>query len=297
MFNSTICVIFDIIILMTITKTTAKPFLKWVGGKGRLITELEKFYPKDFDRFYEPFVGGGAMFFSINPSDGNINDKNEILICAYKHIRDNVENLISLLSVLHDYYWSLQDLALKKQFYLEKRTLFNSLNNECIEKTVLLIFLNKTCFNGMYRENSKGGFNVPFNNSEKPPICDAINLRNVSNALQRTKITSASYDEAVDSAVAGDFIYFDPPYHPINATSSFTSYNSSGFNENDQILLRDKFKELSDRGCKVMLSNSNAPLITQLYKDFNIHEIYAARSINATGTKRGKIAELLITNY
>jgi DNA adenine methylase len=275
----------------------AKPFLKWVGGKGRLIPELSKYYPESFKIFYEPFVGGGAMFFSINPKAAHINDMNTVLIYAYKHIRDDAEKLIVELDALQTFYRGLPDLEKKKELFLEKRAVFNELTAEELEKTVLLIFLNKTCFNGMYRENSKGGFNVPFGKQEKPTICDEANLRNVSKALKKTKITSLSYEHAIVDAAKDDFVYFDPPYHPLNTTSSFTSYQAGGFGADDQEKLRDTFKVLSDRGCKVMLSNSDAPLINELYKDFNIYKIYAARSINATGSKRGKILEVLVTNY
>jgi len=275
----------------------ARPFLKWVGGKAKLVPELEKFYPKTFNEFYEPFVGGGAMFFSINPAKSYINDMNEVLMNAYKHVRDDVDALIKELTLLHDYYWELPDNVAKKELFLEKRTLFNSLDNGSFEKTVLLIFLNKTCFNGLYRENSKGEFNVPFNNSERPPICDAINLRNVSNSLQNAKITHLSYEKAIKSAKKDDFVYLDPPYDPLNQTSRFTSYHASGFDRKDQEKLRDVFQELANKGCNVMLSNSNTPFINELYKAFKIHKISAARNINSIGTKRGKVTEIVVTNY
>jgi len=274
-----------------------RPFLKWVGGKAKLVPELEKLYPKSFNKFYEPFVGGGAMFFSINPTSGHINDMNEILINAYKHVRDDLDTLIKELTLLHDYYWELPNIETKKKLFMEKRTLFNSLDNDMFEKTVLLIFLNKTCFNGMYRENSKGKFNVPFNNSERPPICDAINLRNVSNSLQKTKITHLPYEKAIKLAKEDDFVYFDPPYDPLNKTSGFTSYHASGFGKNDQEKLRDAFVHLAKKGCNVMLSNSNTPFINELYKDFKIHKISAARNINSVGSKRGKVTEVVVTNY
>lgn len=277
--------------------TTAKPFLKWVGGKGRLIPELSKYYPESFDTFLEPFVGGGAMFFSLNPTKGHINDMNKVLTSAYIHIRDNLDAILEELKVLQDFYWSLPDLEAKKEFYLEKRALFNDLSHDELEKSVLLIFLNKTCFNGMYRENSKGGFNVPFGKHDRPTIADTKNLKLVSEALKDTRVSTGSYKSAVTDAAKGDFIYFDPPYHPLNVTSSFTSYQAGGFTAEDQEELRNTFKMLADRGCYVMLSNSDAPLIRELYKDFNIHEIMAARSINSVGTGRGKIKELLITSY
>lgn len=283
--------------LTNMAKIQPRPFLKWVGGKARLLPSISEYYPDSYERYFEPFVGGGAMFFSIQPQTAHINDLNLVLISAYKHIRDDVEALIKALRGLEEEYYLLPSLEDKKIFYLEQRTLFNSLPHETLEKTVLLIFLNKTCFNGMYRENSKGGFNVPFGQHLRPTICDVNNLRSISEALAHTIITHSSYEDAVADAKKDDFIYFDPPYHPLNPTSSFTSYQAGGFSEKDQIKLRDEFKRLSDLGCKVMLSNSDAPLINELYKDFNIHKIYAARSINSNGAKRGKILEVLVTNY
>lgn len=274
-----------------------RPFLKWVGGKARLLPVISEYYPATYNRYYEPFVGGGAMFFSLQPDVAHINDLNLVLISAYKHIRDGVDKLIESLRELESQYYALPSLEDKKVLFLEKRAVFNTLPHETFEKTVLLIFLNKTCFNGMYRENSKGGFNVPFGQHERPKICDEKNLRSISISLAKTKITHSSYEEAVADASEGDFIYFDPPYHPLNPTSSFTSYQAGGFTEQDQTNLRDEFKRLSDLGCKVMLSNSDAPLINELYKDFKIHKIYAARSINSNGAKRGKILEVLVTNY
>lgn len=274
-----------------------RPFLKWVGGKARLIPQLEEHFPASYSKYYEPFVGGGAMFFSVNADIAHINDMNSVLVSAYRHIRDNVDKLIVELTALQEYYWSLADIELKKEYYLEKRIEFNDLENTSFEKTVLLIFLNKTCFNGMYRENSKGKFNVPFGKHNTPTICDAINLLNISNALKETTITCSSYEHAIEGAGKGDFVYLDPPYHPLNPTSSFTAYQADGFTAEDQEKLRDKFAELAKRGCYVMLSNSDSPLINELYKDFNIHKVYAGRSINATGTGRGKITEVLVTSY
>ncbi len=275
----------------------ARPFLKWVGGKARVIPELSKYYPRSYDRYFEPFVGGGAVYFSIHPEVAHINDLNLVLISAYKHIKKDVELLIGALSKIETEYHSLKSFDDKKLYYLKKRSDFNSLQNDSFEKTALLIFLNKTCFNGMYRENSKGEFNVPFGKHDKPKICDADNLRNVMAYLKRTTITHSSYEKAVRGAKIGDFVYFDPPYHPLTLTSSFTSYQAGGFTPEDQKKLSDEFKRLSKIGCKVMLSNSDTPLIHELYKEFNIHKIYAARSINATGSKRGKILEVIITNY
>lgn len=275
----------------------ARPFVKWVGGKGRLVPELAKHFPEQFNDYYEPFAGGGAVFFALNPLTAHLNDLNLVLITLYKIIKKDVHGLIGALKTLEELYRALPSLEDKKALYIEKRAEFNDLSNDSFEKAVLLIFLNKTCFNGMYRENSKGGFNVPFGKHDKPTICDEQNLIAVSESLKHVTITHSSYEVLTSKAKPGDFIYFDPPYHPLNTTSSFTSYQAGGFSSDDQTKLRDEFKRLSDLGCKVMLSNSDAPLINDLYKDFKIHKIYAARAINSKGDGRGKILEVLVTNY
>lgn len=275
----------------------ARPFVKWVGGKGRLVSELAKHFPNQYNDYYEPFVGGGAVFFSLNPKTAHINDLNQVLISLYSYIKKDVRSVIIALKDLEMEYLVLPSIEDKKELYLQKRAEFNNLQNDSFEKAVLLIFLNKTCFNGMYRENSKGGFNVPFGKHEKPTICDESNLVATAGALKHVTVTHSSYEVLTSRAKPGDFIYFDPPYHPLNMTSSFTSYQAGGFSADDQQKLRDEFKRLSDLGCKVMLSNSDAPLINDLYKDFNIYKIYAARAINSKGDGRGKILEVLVTNY
>lgn len=289
------------IVLMTKRGNTGvvkvRPFVKWVGGKGRLVPQLLEHFPEEYNDYYEPFVGGGALFFAIAPPVAHISDMNNVLISAYKRIKSDVEGLILELQKLQDEYRALPTLEDNKEYYLAKRAEFNSLDNSAPEKVALLIFLNKTCFNGMYRENRNGGFNVPFGKNPKATICDADNLRAVAKELKHTSIKLSSYEKAIENAKAGDFVYLDPPYHPLNATSSFTSYHADGFTADDQIKLRDTFKELSERGCKVMLSNSNSDFINDIYKEFNIHKIHAARSINANGAGRGKIQEVLVTNY
>jgi DNA adenine methylase len=275
----------------------ARPFVKWVGGKARLIPELSKHFPDTYNDYYEPFVGGGALFFFLHPKVAHISDLNSTLIATYKIIKSDVDGLIKALYEIQEHYYRLSDLEEKKNYYLELREEFNNLKSGDFRKSVLLIFLNKTCFNGMYRENSKGGFNVPFGKHDKPKISDENNLKAISKFLEKTEIKCSSYEEITKSAKAGDFIYFDPPYHPLNPTSSFTSYQAGGFSALDQEQLRDEFRRLSELGCKVMLSNSDAPLINELYKDFNINKIYAARSINSKGNGRGKILEVVVTNY
>lgn len=285
--------------LMSKTKidNAVRPFLKWVGGKGRLLDQLAKYYPKSYNKFYEPFVGGGAVFFSLKPDTAYISDTNKKLVDAYVRIRDDVDLLTAELLELEKKYHAIDDNELQKEFFYNAREQFNSPDTPDSDKVALLIFLNKTCFNGLYRENSKGGFNVPFGKYKNPKICDASNLLKVSESLKHATISCASFEEAVKSAGNDDFVYFDPPYHPVSATSSFTSYGADDFGIADQEKLRDIFVELSNRGCKVMLSNSDTPLVRELYKGFKIQTILASRSINSISTKRGKITEVVVTNY
>ena len=281
----------------TTSSQTARPFVKWVGGKSRLVPTLLSYFPDEFNNYYEPFVGGGALYFSINPSKAFINDLNEVLINAYINIKKRIDEVVDALKIIQNEYINLDNLDAKKEFYLTKRKLFNQLPNDDFNKTILLIFINKTCFNGMYRENSKGEYNIPFGQHDSPTICDEKNLRLVSGHLKKTTITKFSYDDAIKTAKKGDLVYFDPPYDPLNTTSSFTTYQAGGFSSKDQEKLRDVFKKLSEKGCYVMLSNSDTPMINELYKEFTINKIYASRSINSNGAKRQKVKEVLVTNY
>jgi len=277
-----------------------KPFIKWVGGKGKLIPELKSFFPQKFDRYFEPFIGGGAVFYEViqnnNLEFSWINDVNKKLVITYQQIKNKPNKLISILEKIEkDYKKKTEDE--RKNFFYSIRDEYNKGGLDDLDITTYLIFLNKTCFNGMYRENSKGEYNVPFGDQKNPTICDKENLLAVSECLKNTKITNLSFEESVKDCKKGDFIYFDPPYYPINGTSKFTSYSKDNFGQNEQIKLRDTFKQLSDKGCFVMLSNSNTEFIKDSYKDFKINEIYAARSINSKGDGRGKIKEVVITNY
>ena len=275
----------------------ARPFVKWAGGKARLIDQILYYFPSSFNSYYEPFLGGGSLYFSISPQKGRLNDLNSTLISVYQTIRDDCALIIKdLLSLQSDYY-ALEGLEEKATYYYERRNEFNSIRTQIVRKASLFIFLNKTGFNGLYRENSKGEFNIPFGKHLKPLICDVENLNRVSEVLKEIDITNGHYYEAVSDAKAGDFVYLDPPYAPLNPTSSFTQYQAGGFLEDDQIQLRDVFLELTRRGCYVMMSNSTSPLIEKLYKGFYFNIISAARVINAQGTKRGKINEYIITNY
>ena len=273
-----------------------KPFVKWVGGKRQLLRqfrELGLYPPEDFNpitnTYYEPFVGGGAVFFDLLPKNAELSDLNNELVITYNVIKNNVDELIQ----------SLQKHIYDKEYYLEVRAKkIDDLSD--VEVASRFIFLNRTGFNGLYRVNKSGQFNVPFGRYNNPVICDEDNLRRVSNALQDVTITHQDYKNVLKTAKSGDFIYLDPPYYPINATSSFTSYTAEGFLEKEQTELRDTFVKLHKKGCFVMLSNSDTPFINDLYSGLDgitINKITAGRAINSKASGRGKITEVLVTNY
>lgn len=286
---------------------TAKPFIKWVGGKTQLLGEIRRYYPERIDKYCEPFVGGGAVLFdvlsSFRPSEVLINDINPELINTYRHVKDNTEELIERLRMLEDEYYSLDD---KKSCYLKMRTRFNCLivsASNTVEKAALFIALNKTCFNGLYRVNAKGLFNVPYNNARHPLICDEENIRACGELLKNTIITNWDYRETASFIDENTFMYVDPPYRPLTASSSFTSYNESGFTDENQIELGEFLLEMKQRGAMVLLSNSDPKntdtadnFFDNLYKDFSIERVSASRMINSKGTGRGAVSELLISS-
>lgn len=276
-----------------------KPFLKWVGGKGRLLDQLMPYFieaRKDEGKYFEPFFGGGAAFFALAPVSGRINDVNKALMGAYQNVKNSVGAVITELEVLEREYLVL-DLDARQEYYYERRDEYNQESHETIRKSALLIFLNKTCFNGVYRENKKGGFNVPHGRYANPTICDKDTLRTTSKALQHVEISSGSFEDAVKDAKKGDFVYFDPPYYPLTPTSSFTSYSADNFLDEDQRHLKRVMDDLTKRGVKVAMSNSWTPFIIDLYKEYRQEKVMAGRSINSVGTKRGKVAEMLVLNF
>lgn len=266
-----------------------QPFVKWAGGKRQLIKVLINNLPPSFNRYIEPFVGGGALLFEVLPHKAIINDINTELINAYRVIRDNIDALIENLKKHkneEEYYYKIRSLDPEKLSAVERASRF--------------IYLNKTCFNGLYRENSKGKFNVPFGRHKNPKILDEENLRAVSEYLNTAEISilNLDYKEVCKLAEKGDFVYLDPPYYPISKSSSFTKYHKLNFTERDQIELAKVFRELDRKGCYVMLSNSNTEFIRELYKEYDIWEISANRFINCKGDKREKAnVEVLIKNY
>lgn len=292
-------------------KQEAKPFVKWVGGKTQLLDEIRKYYPSQVDKYCEPFVGGGAVLFDVlakcHPDDILINDINGELINTYNQIKANCNGLIDLLAELQEKYWS-SSLEENKALYLEKRERFNSLKvngnkKENLEKGALFIFLNKTCFNGLFRVNSKGLFNVPFNSAKKPLLCDVENLKACSRLLKKVKMSVGNYSQCKDFIDSKTFVYLDPPYRPLTETAAFTSYNENGFGDKEQIELAKFIETISRRKALVVTSNSDPKNVREddnffdkLYQKFSIKRVSASRMINSNAKKRGAINELLISN-
>ncbi|MCC7004686.1 DNA adenine methylase [Candidatus Nomurabacteria bacterium] len=274
----------------------AKPFLKWVGGKGQLLEQFQELFPEKYNSYFEPFIGGGAVFFSLNPKKAIINDINTTLVQTYIYIKDDVDRVIKELKKLEKDFLSKEPEE-RKEFYYKIREKYNSLPKDDFKRSLYFLFFNKTAFNGVYRENSKGGFNVPIGSYRNPKIVDEDNLRAVSESLKHTSITNTSFADVVKKAKSGDFVYFDPPYHPVSTTSSFTSYSKDDFTKEDQIKLRDLFVELDKKGVYVMLSNSYTPFIKEIYSAYKQIPVNASRMINSKADKRGKISEIVIVNY
>ncbi|MBQ4443032.1 MAG: DNA adenine methylase [Clostridia bacterium] len=296
------------------TKTvTLKPFVKWVGGKSQLVDEIEKMLPSDGEKvltkYAEPMVGGGALFFNIlskyDFEELYISDINAELINAYKAVKTDIDNLISKLNEMQMSFLPMDENG-RKYFYYNIREKFNStiLSAETsTEKAAQFIFLNKTCFNGLYRVNRKGQFNVPMGAYKNPTICDDENLRNIHEALQNVTIVCGDYSLSKSFIDKDTFVYLDPPYRPISETSAFTSYNSESFDDNEQIRLAQFIDEINKLGAKIVLSNSDPKNVNEddnffddLYRNYKINRVEASRAINSKGDKRGKINELLICN-
>ena len=295
-------------------KSKARPFLKWAGGKTQLLSTLDSFLPESFHKKYEttyiePFVGGGAMLFYLLQTYPNIkraviNDINPRLINTYSIIRDKPYSLIEILKELQTSFRILADNDSQKDFFLNIRTDFNRQQLNDVEEAAYMIFLNRTCFNGLYRENSKGEFNVPFGRYANPTICDEDLILTDSELLQKVEIINDDFSITENFIDGYTFFYFDPPYRPLDATSSFNSYVKEPFDDHEQIRLKDFFSCLSLQGYHGMLSNSDCKgrnkadsFFDELYKDFIIERVYARRHINANAYKRGALTELLIRNY
>ena len=272
-----------------------KPFVKWAGGKRQVIDKLCEYAPDEFDTYYEPFIGGGALLFKLSPKKAVINDSNKELMNVYQVLCD--ENKFKKMCNILNHY----ETEHNEEFYYEIRNKDRNKNSfsrlSDYKKAARTIYLNKACFNGLYRVNSKNEFNVPFGKKEKVNTYDGGNLITVSNYLTMNdiKIINVDFEAAVKNAKKGDFVYFDPPYD--SDTHTFNSYTEEGFNKEQQRRLARVFKELDQKGVYVMLSNHNTILVNELYKGYHFHTIEAKRNINANGKKRGKIEELIITNY
>ena len=266
------------------------PIVKWVGGKRQLMHELLKNMPKSYNRYFEPFVGGGALFFELHPDNAYISDQNEELMNLYSTVRDSVDELIIDLNkhkITKEYFLKIRNM--------DRTSKYEKLSN--IEKASRFIYLNRTCFNGLYRVNSKGQFNVPFGNYENPRIVDEINLRNCSKLLKQTEIKCADFSDILTKVEKGDFVYLDPPYAPLSKTSSFTSYTKDGFDVDMQFKLKELCDELDNIGVSFLLSNSDTEFINKLYTKYTIKKIWASRAVNADANGRGKITEVLVKNY
>jgi DNA adenine methylase len=293
-----------------------KPFLKWAGGKSQLLTEIRSNYPaelgKSVNRYCEPFVGGGAVLFDILSSydidEVLINDINAELINTYRKIKETSNELIADLAVLQDEFWPL-NTAERKEYYYIKRERFNYLKvngDEAmnLEKAALFIFLNKTCFNGLYRVNKSGLFNVPIGAYKRPLICDTENLQNINKLLQKVNIICGDYKECLDFADKNTFYYIDPPYRPLTQTANFTSYAEDSFADKEQVELGRFVDELSAKKAKIVISNSDPKnsnqkddFFDELYSKYTISRVTAKRMINCNGKSRGNISELIISNY
>ena len=292
----------------------AKPFLKWAGGKGQLLKEISRYYPfennKKITKYAEPFVGGGAVLFDIlnkfKLDEVYISDINSELINTYKVIRDDIDGLLVILSQFEHDYLKLQEKD-RKEAYIAKRARFNKLktnNTMGVEMAALMIFLNKTCFNGLYRVNRKGEYNVPMGAYKNPQICNERNLRAVSKKLQNVKIVCGDYKESADFIDDKTFVYFDPPYRPLTKTASFTSYTESMFDDNNQLELAEYVQNLDKKGALLAISNSDPKNIDKddnffddAYAKQNVMRVEATRMINRNSDSRGKIKELLIVNF
>ena len=277
-----------------IKEVTLQPFTKWTGGKRQLLPVIRELMPKTYNRYFEPFVGGGALFFDLTPKDAVINDFNAELINCYQQIKDNPKELIEILKVHQEYN--------SKEYYLDLRSADRDERIDMmseVQRAARILYMLRVDFNGLYRVNSKNQFNVPYGRYKNPKIVDEELISAISVYLNNNQleIKTGDFEKAVLDVQPGDFVYFDPPYIPLSETSAFTSYTHEGFSFADQVRLRDAFKRLSDTGAYVMLSNSSSALVEELYKDFNIHYVEATRTNGAKSSSRGKISEIIVTNY
>lgn len=262
---------------------TPRPFLKWVGGKGQLLSQLWPHLPERFERYHEPFLGGGALFFALRPKRAFLSDVNRELIDCYTSVRDHVDDVIA----------ALREHRYEQEHYYQIRAQ-NPIFLSNAERAARTIFLNRTGFNGLYRVNRSGQFNVPFGRYTNPLICDENNLRACSQALQEVELCVQDFTLASERMLSGDLVYFDPPYVPVSVTANFTGYSADGFNSNDQTRLARLFGRLIERGIHGLLSNADVPTLRELYSSFPATTLQASRAVNCNITKRGKVNEVLV---
>lgn len=273
-------------------KYNISPFIKWVGGKTQLLSEISSRIPSEYKKYYEPFLGGGAVLFNIQPQSAIVNDINPQLVNAYVQIRDNPLELIKIIE-------EFDSMEIDKEVYYSIREQYNNhiLNNDYdTETAALMIWLNKHCFNGLYRVNKKGLFNVPFNNKTKGNSINNSMILDISKYLKKVTITCLDFEKACEEVSKEDFVYFDSPYIPESETADFTSYTKYGFSYEDHVRLAELFKELDRRGAFVMLSNNDVSLVRELYSGYNMDALNVHRMINSDASKR-KGKEVIITNY
>ncbi len=274
-------------------ETCPKPFVQWVGGKREMIDQYTRFLPKSFSNYFEPFLGGGAMFFHLRPIKPFLNDLNQELAVAYIGVRDFPNEVIELLQLLKNKH--------SKDLYMTIRTvdrqvdIFTELKS--YEVAARLIYLNQTCFNALYRVNRQGQFNVPIGSSLNRLICDKQNIASVSKAIKNIEISSLDFEMFLEKAKQDDFVYIDPPYYPVSKYSDFNRYTKEKFYDRDHVRLKNTIDRLTNRGVKVMLSNSDCEFNRNLYSKYNLHEVYSNRTLNSNVNKRGAIPELLVLNY
>lgn len=267
-----------------------RPFVKWAGGKTQLLPELLPRIPRTYGRYFEPFIGSGALFFALQPARASLSDSNAELMNVYEVVRDHLEPLLEDLSQHmydKDYYYLMRNADRSGDYA----------SWSPVRRAARLVYLNKTCFNGLYRVNRRGQFNVPFGRYKNPTICDTANLTACHRALAPAELSCRAFTETEHAAQSGDFIYFDPPYAPLNATSNFTGYEPGGFGKQQQHELKEMCDRLSKKGVLFMLSNSFTQLAMDLYKHYHCEVVTAARAINSRASKRGRISELIVRNY
>lgn len=275
----------------------AKPFLRWAGGKGRLAADLCRRMPRDFETYYEPFVGSGAVFLRLGPPWAVIGDVNEGLIGTYAAVRDNLDDVTHVLGQMEKEYLSAPGMAGREAYYYAIRDEYNQNRGGDVTKCARFLFLNATCFNGVYRENSRGEFNCPFGHMERPLIVKPRALAAAANLLRRTRLESGDFEETVATAGRYDLVYLDPPYDVETGKTGFVAYAQGGFGREEQERLAERFQELSRRGCYVMMSNADTSYIAARYSAWNVARVRVRRGSSADASRRREVHELIVTNF